>query len=150
MDVLKIVRKLKVKVKLIKAGFCWIYSVKCPSVLVNIFFFLVFTASEVIFVRYFEPQTVYHISNTYILSHYQHFSQDYGLTSHITHVEYVNFIRKWQDLQFNVDSEWQIFEKLFTLRIFARYLLRKSQKRYFHIFVLMSDPGCEPEIQNNA
>ena len=35
----------------------------------------------------------------------QSFSQDYGLAFHTTHVVFVNFIREWQDLQFNVDSE---------------------------------------------
>ena len=40
-------------------------------------------------------------------------SQDYGLASHTTHVVCVNFIREWRNLQFNVDSERQIFEKLF-------------------------------------
>ena len=40
-------------------------------------------------------------------------SQDYGLASHITHVVGVNFMRKQRELQFNVDSEQQIFEKLF-------------------------------------
>ena len=39
----------------------------------------------------------------------QPFSQDYGLASHTTHVVCVNFIRGRRDLQFNVDSERQIF-----------------------------------------
>ena len=44
----------------------------------------------------------------------QSFSQDHGLAStHTIYVVYVNFIREWRDLQFNVDSELQIFEKLF-------------------------------------
>ena len=43
----------------------------------------------------------------------QSFSQDYGLASQTTHVVCVNFIREWQDLQPNVNSERQIFEKLF-------------------------------------
>ena len=43
----------------------------------------------------------------------QPFSQDYGLASHTSHVVCVSFISEWQDLQFNVDSERQIFEKLF-------------------------------------
>ena len=41
----------------------------------------------------------------------QSFSQDYGLVSHTTHVVCVNFIREWWDLQFNVNSERQIFAK---------------------------------------
>ena len=41
------------------------------------------------------------------------FSLDYDLASHITYVVWVNFMHKWRDLQFKVDSERQIFEKLF-------------------------------------
>ena len=41
----------------------------------------------------------------------QPFSQDYGLASGITHVVCFNFIYKWRNLQFTVDSERQIFEK---------------------------------------
>ena len=53
----------------------------------------------------------------------QPFSQDYGLACHTTHVMCVNFMREWRNLQFNVHSERQIFEKLFmailfTLRVF--------------------------------
>ena len=36
----------------------------------------------------------------------------YLLASHTTHIVCVNFIREWWDLQFNLDSERQIFEKL--------------------------------------
>ena len=43
----------------------------------------------------------------------QPFSHDYGTASHTNHVVCVNFIRKRRDLQFNGDSEQQIFEKLF-------------------------------------
>ena len=43
----------------------------------------------------------------------QPLSQDYVLASYNTHVVYVHFIREWWNLQFNVDSERQIFEKLF-------------------------------------
>ena len=35
------------------------------------------------------------------------------LVSHTTYVVCVDFIRKWQDLQFKVDSEWQIFWETF-------------------------------------
>ena len=57
-----------------------------------------------------------------------------------------------EDLQFKIDSERQIFKKLFTtilftLREFSGNLLRGSRRRnilYFHIFVLMSDLGFEP------
>ena len=69
----------------------------------------------------------------------QPFSQDYGLASHTIHVVSVNFILEWQDLQFNVDFERAIFEKLFkanlfTLGVFARNLLREIRRRniFFH------------------
>ena len=48
--------------------------------------------------------------NTYIHNWpLQPFNQDYGLASHTTHVVCINFIRDLRDLQFNVDSELQIF-----------------------------------------
>ena len=43
----------------------------------------------------------------------QPLSQDYGLDSHTTYVVCVNFIHKWRDLQFKVDSERQILKNLF-------------------------------------
>ena len=43
----------------------------------------------------------------------QPFTQDYGLASHTTYIVCVNFIHEWRLLQFNVDSERQISEKLF-------------------------------------
>ena len=49
----------------------------------------------------------------------QPFSQDCGLASHATYVVCFNFIHEWQDLQFNVDSEQQIFEKLFMAILFT-------------------------------
>ena len=52
------------------------------------------------------------ISHTYIHNWVlQPFSQDYDLASYITHVVRINFIREWLDVQFNVDSERQIFFK---------------------------------------
>ena len=58
----------------------------------------------------------------------------YNLVLRITYVVCFNFIHKWRDLQFKVDSERLIFEKLFlailfTFRIFARNLLRGSRQR---------------------
>ena len=67
------------------------------------------------------------------------FSQDYDLAFLTIYIVWVNFINALRKLQ--------IFEKLFmailfTLKIFKRNLLReKSPKKYFHIFVLMSDLG---------
>ena len=58
-----------------------------------------------------------------------------SIVSHTTYVVYVNFIQKWRDLQFKVDSERQIFEKLFMtvlfpLRAFARNLLKGNVGTY--------------------
>ena len=57
----------------------------------------------------------------------------------------VYFIYERRDLHFEVDSERQIFEKLFLavsfmLRVFVRNLLRGSR------LVLMSDLGYEPGL----
>ena len=72
----------------------------------------------------------------------QPFSQDYGQASHTTYVVCVNFIREWRDLQFNVDSERQIFEKFFHGRflIYSQSFCqksaeRKSPKKYFSYFI---------------
>ena len=53
----------------------------------------------------------------------QPFSQDYGLASHTTHVVCVNYIRERRDLQFNVDSERQIFWETFSWQF---YLLSRT------------------------
>ena len=45
---------------------------------------------------------------TYKIGHYNLSVEITCLVSHTTHVVCVNFIREWRDLQFNVDSEWQI------------------------------------------
>ena len=77
----------------------------------------------------------------------QPFSQDYGLASHTTHVVYVSLIREWRDLQCNVDSERQIFEKLFHGRfIYSQSFCkksaeRKSPKKYFSYFIFDDWPG---------
>ena len=71
----------------------------------------------------------------------QPFSQDYGLVSHTAHVVCVNFISKQRYLQFNVDSERQIFKKFLhgnfiALRVFARHQLRGNRRKniyFFHI-----------------
>ena len=80
---------------------------------------------------------------TYIHNNWalQSFSQDYGLASHTTHVVYVNFIRERRDLQFNVDSKRQIFEKLFhgsyiyTQRFCQKSAESKSPKKYFLYYI---------------
>ena len=75
------------------------------------------------------------IDNKYIgLNELHSFSQDYDLVSDSADAVCVHFIDEWRDLQFKVYSELQIFEKLFkailfTLRVFARGLLRASCRR---------------------
>ena len=74
----------------------------------------------------------------------QAFSQYYGLASHTIHVVCANFIHEWRDLQFKVDSERQIFEKLFhgrfiTLRVFATNLLRGNRRRNIFFFIFRFD-----------
>ena len=82
----------------------------------------------------------------------QPFSQNYGLASHITHVVCVNFMREWRDLQFNVDSERQIFEKLFhgnfiySQTFCQKSAERKSSKKYFSYFNFFDDwPGIRTQ-----
>ena len=41
------------------------------------------------------------------------------LVPHITYVVSVNFIHEWRNQQFKVDSERQIFKKLFMAILFA-------------------------------
>ena len=61
----------------------------------------------------------------------------YSLASDTTHFVWVNFVREWRNLQFNVDSERQIFEKLFHGRFIhsqnlcQKYGETKSPKKYF-------------------
>ena len=81
----------------------------------------------------------------------QPFSMDYGLASHTTHVVCFNFIRQWHDLQFKIDSERQISEKLFHGRfIYSQSFCQKSSERkwpkeiFFSYFMLMPDMRCEP------
>ena len=70
--------------------------------------------------------------NTYIIGHYNPSVRIIVLVSYTTYVVCVNFIHKLRDLQFN---ERQIFLRhfswqfLFTLRVFARNLLRGNCQR---------------------
>ena len=48
----------------------------------------------------------------------QPFGQDHSLASHTTHIVCDNFTCEWWDLQFKVDSDRQIFEKLFMAILF--------------------------------
>ena len=72
---------------------------------------------------------------TYIIGHYNPSVRIIDLVSYTTYVGCVNFIHKWRDLQFKVNSERQIFSEtfhgnsIFTLRVFARNLLRGKRWR---------------------
>ena len=74
--------------------------------------------------------------HTYIIGHYNPSVRIIDLVSHTTYFVCVNFIDKWRDLQFTVDTERQIYflrnfswQFLFTLRVFARNLLRGNRRR---------------------
>ena len=47
--------------------------------------------------------------HTYIISHYNLSVRIIVLVSHTTYVVCVNFMHKWRELQFKVDSERQVF-----------------------------------------
>ena len=60
----------------------------------------------------------------------QPFSQDYDLDSHTTCVMCVNFIHEWLDIQFNVDFERQVLEKLFHGNcIYSQSFCQKSVEK---------------------
>ena len=73
-----------------------------------------------------------------IIGHYNPLVRIIGLVSHITYLVCVNFISKWRDIQFKVDCErqiflgnfpWQfLFNLFYTLRVFARNLLRERER----------------------
>ena len=92
---------------------------------------------------------------TYIIGHYNPSVRIIDLVSHTTSVVCVNFIHEWRDLQFKVDSEQQIFEKLFmailfSLRVFARNLLRGNQRRNtFRILFWCLAWGSKPGFLSN-
>ena len=62
----------------------------------------------------------------------QPFSQDYYLSSHTTYVVCINFVHERRHLQFTVDSERQIFEKLFMVILL---LCQKFCQSFCYIFV---------------
>ena len=77
-------------------------------------------------------------------------SQDYDLASHTSRVVCVNFIRECRDLQFNVESEQQIFEKLFIADLlFSELLPEIAEEIFFLYFVLMPGLGYEPGYTSN-
>ena len=60
---------------------------------------------------------------------YLSFSQDYDLAVYPICVVSINFIHEWRDLQFKVDSERQIFEKLLMA------ILKENKKRKINKFL---------------
>ena len=75
----------------------------------------------------------------------QHFNQDFDLASHTTYVVCINFRHEWRDLQFKVDSKWQIFVQLFmvilfTLRVYAGNLPTGSRSRNIYLHNLQKWP----------
>ena len=75
----------------------------------------------------------------------QPFSQDYDLAFHTIYVVCVNFIHEWRNPQFKVDRTTDFLTNffmtgLFTLRVFAKNLVRGSRRRNIFIF---SDLGFE-------
>ena len=84
-----------------------------------------------------ENRNCAHTNNihTYIIGHCSPAVRIIDLVSHTAYVVCVNFIHKWRDLQFKVESERQIFLRnfswqfLFTLRVFGRNLLRGNRRR---------------------
>ena len=80
------------------------------------------------------------IKNTYMISHYNLSVRIIDLVSHTTYFMCVNFIYKWRDLEFKVDSERQIFWETFHgnfiySQSFCQKSERKPRKKYF-IFYL--------------
>ena len=83
----------------------------------------------------------------------QAFSQDYGLTSHTNHDVCVNFIDEWRNVQLKIDSKRRIFLRNFSWQFYfntqsfcQKSAERMSPKKYFHIFILMSDLGLEMRL----
>ena len=89
--------------------------------------------------------------HTYIIGHCNPSVRIIDLLSHTTYVVCVNFIHKRRDLQFfKVVSERQIFWETFhghfiySPSFCQKSAERKSPKKYFSYFVLMSGLGLEP------
>ena len=112
-------------------------------------------ATIFIFTRKHRIFTCFYI--TYIIGR-----QDYWPSfSHTQFYIYIyNYIHKWRDLQFKVDSERQIFWEpfitiLFTLRVFHRNLLRGNRRRNifrisFRCLAWGLNPGFSPISQHTT
>ena len=88
--------------------------------------------------------------HTYIIGHFNPSVRIIDLVSHTTNVVCANFIHKWWDLQFTVDSERQIFWETFhgnfiySQSFCQKSAERKSPKKYFLYFILISGLGLKP------
>ena len=88
-------------------------------------------------------------AHTHIIDHYNPSVKIIELVSHITYVVCVYFIHKWWDLQFKVDSEqhisWKTFHCnfIYSQGFYQKSAEKKSSKKYFLYFVLMSGLGLE-------
>ena len=89
--------------------------------------------------------------HTYIFGHYNPSVRIIDLVFHTTYVVCVNFIHKWRNLQFKVDSERQIFRETFSWQVFIysqsfcqKSAERKSPKKYISYCALMSGLGLKP------
>ena len=71
------------------------------------------------------------------------------LVSHTIYIVCINFIYKWRDLQYKVDSEL-FMPVLITLKVFARNLLGAiAEENFFLYFVLLSGLGLYVEHLSN-
>ena len=84
----------------------------------------------------------------YIIGKYNHLVRITSLAFHTTDVVYVNFIYEWRDLQFNFDSERQIFWETFHGRfiLYPEFLPEicweeKADQIFFFIFRFDVWPG---------
>ena len=88
--------------------------------------------------------------HTYIISHYNPSVRIIDLVSHAAYIVCVNFIHKWRDLQFKVDSERQIFWETFhgSFNLLSEFLpeicWEEISVEILFIFLLMSGLGLEP------
>ena len=92
------------------------------------------------------PELIKKLNITYIytIGHYNPSVRIIDLVSHTTYVVCVNFIHELRDLQFKIDSEEQISEKLFIailfyLRIFVKNLSQQiaAAQKYFFILCIV-------------
>ena len=86
------------------------------------------------------------IIHTYIIGHYNPLVRIIDLISHTTYDVCVNFMYKRRDL-FLTNFSWQF---LFTLRVFARNLLRENRRRNtFRILLWCLVWGSNPGFSSN-